>query len=758
MKNLKHFFNHNWTVVLFVVISVLFFWQFFFRGKIPIPGDTIVGMYNPWRDEVWDRKISGVPVKNFLITDPVRQQYIWRKLAINQMKAGNLPLWNPYSFSGTPLLANVQSAPFYPLNILFVFLPFPFAWGVLVVLQIILANVFTYFFLRHIQVGKVASLIGSLSFVFSGFTIAWLEWNTLIHVALWLPLLLLSVEKLSKKITPTWIFLYLFASISQIFAGHLQILFYSQIVLHLYLLAKVISLLKARNSSKIFIGEYLLTILLMDIVALAVTAIAWIPAIQLIVHSAREFDQGSFLKDGWFIPWQNLIQFLIPDFFGHPSTLNYWGVWNYAEFVGYIGVGSFIFSLYSLFFVRSKKVLFFGTLIVVSLLLSLPTPLSSLPYIWSVPFISSSQPTRLLFIVDFSLSILAAFGVEEFLKAKNRKNMMVILLLVGLVFFSAFSFLFFFSSDNSTLSSLHVNISMRNILPPLFFFSVISFILLFPKTKRVAGYATGVLILFIIIDLFRFGWKFTPFTPWQWLYPETRITKLIPKDIEKGRILATDSKIMPPNFSGALQLFDISGYDPLYILEYGQLIASWERNAPDISPSAFNRILTPQNPHHFIANLLGVRYILSLKESNDIDDHLIAQKGETYLYENNKAFPRVFLVHSLVRAKDSQDAIEKLYQNKENLREVGIVERDVKLESDPSYVDIGPHLEIYEAGRIRIQLATGGGFLILTDVYYPTWKVYIDNKESELYRVDFALRGVVVPKGVHTVEFRDHLL
>src|SRR5436190_24315622 len=34
-----------------------------------------------------------------------------------------VPAWNPFAFSGTPLLAASQSGVFYPLNALFLFLP-----------------------------------------------------------------------------------------------------------------------------------------------------------------------------------------------------------------------------------------------------------------------------------------------------------------------------------------------------------------------------------------------------------------------------------------------------------------------------------------------------------------------------------------------------------------------------------------------------------------------------------------------------------
>ena len=84
---------------------------------MPIPSDTIIGLYHPFRDLFAKQYPNGVPYKNYLITDPVRQEYPWRYLEVSIENIGQLPLWNPYTFGGSPLLANFQSAVFYPFNI-----------------------------------------------------------------------------------------------------------------------------------------------------------------------------------------------------------------------------------------------------------------------------------------------------------------------------------------------------------------------------------------------------------------------------------------------------------------------------------------------------------------------------------------------------------------------------------------------------------------------------------------------------------------
>ncbi|HSA84321.1 MAG TPA: hypothetical protein VLF20_05575, partial [Patescibacteria group bacterium] len=125
---------------VFLFITFLFFNPVFISGKLPIPADTIIGLYHPYRDLYASEYPRGIPFHNSQITDPVRQQYPWKVLSIDSLKSGQLPLWNPYNFAGTPLLANMQSAVFYPLNIFFFIMPYQFAWSLLIVSQPILAG------------------------------------------------------------------------------------------------------------------------------------------------------------------------------------------------------------------------------------------------------------------------------------------------------------------------------------------------------------------------------------------------------------------------------------------------------------------------------------------------------------------------------------------------------------------------------------------------------------------------------------------
>ncbi len=737
----------------FVIITGIFFWQFLFKGLLPIPADTIVGLYNPYRDLFAQEYPNGIPFKNFLITDPVRQQYPWRNLSVSGIKSKELPIWNPYSFSGTPNLANSQSAAFYPLNILFVIFPFEIVWSFLILLEPLLGGIFMFWYLRNLRLDNFSSFFGGVIFSFSGFFTTWLEWGTVLHAALWLPLILLSIDKILININKNkkllmWSLILVFSTVSSFFAGHLQTFFYLSLVGAIYILVRL-----WQSKSKKFAGALFVTWL----VTLVIVSIQLIPSLRFILLSARDTDQLFWQKEGWFIPWQHLIQFLVPDFFGNPSTLNYWGTWNYGELTGYVGMLPLIVALYALIFRKDRKTLFFGSLLFVSLIFSLPTLFAKLPFFLSIPFISTAQPTRLIFLIDFSMSILAALGLNYLIKTKKWKEIFLPIGVVGIFLLILFGIVQLGQQLGIDVEDLGV--AKRNmILPLLLFISSLLLIAAFLKFDK--RYKSYLLILFIIItifDLFRFSWKFNTFSKKEYLFPSTSSIDFVKAHVGDYRIATTDPRILAPNFSSVYKIQSVEGYDPLFLNRYGEFVSAINRNEPNIKPPfGFNRIVRIENFSSDLIDLMGVKYVLSLSEMTDPGFVKVYEEGQTKVYENKQVLPRVFFVDEVKFAKNKQEAISLMFNKSFDPGRTAIVENNIdKINFEKGEAKIVK----YSENVVEIQTENDSeGFLILTDSNYPSWHVRINNQETKIYRTDYNFRGIKVPKGSNRIIFYDKIL
>jgi hypothetical protein len=122
---------------------------------LKIPGHV----FPPWSAQY------GMALKNNAMPDVITQIYPWKKITIDSWKQGQVPLWNPYSFSGTPHAANYQTAVFSPVNLLYFILPFLEAWSIMILLQP-LFGIIHVFLAAGSKRSKPTSLIGSIALCF----------------------------------------------------------------------------------------------------------------------------------------------------------------------------------------------------------------------------------------------------------------------------------------------------------------------------------------------------------------------------------------------------------------------------------------------------------------------------------------------------------------------------------------------------------------------------------------------------------------
>ena len=148
-KRLNRWLKWGGPAIILVLVMILAapYWR---QGKVPFPGDYLVNSFPPWQ------YFYGLPVKNSAMPDVVTQMWPWKHLVTDFWRRGIIPLWNPNNFSGTPLLANYQSAVFHPANWLFFILPETDAWSLMVLGQPLLAGWFTYGLARAWRLSRAA--------------------------------------------------------------------------------------------------------------------------------------------------------------------------------------------------------------------------------------------------------------------------------------------------------------------------------------------------------------------------------------------------------------------------------------------------------------------------------------------------------------------------------------------------------------------------------------------------------------------------
>ena len=106
---------------------------------------------------------------HLLITgDNLQQNYPLHVLVGSMLRHGQLPFWNQYIFSGTPLMADFNAGAFYPLTGLFVVLPDRAAWIATEVLLFSAIAVGMYVFLRALKLSTAACVLAAATYAFAG--------------------------------------------------------------------------------------------------------------------------------------------------------------------------------------------------------------------------------------------------------------------------------------------------------------------------------------------------------------------------------------------------------------------------------------------------------------------------------------------------------------------------------------------------------------------------------------------------------------
>ncbi|HUY30196.1 MAG TPA: hypothetical protein VMV02_04295 [Acidimicrobiales bacterium] len=129
--------------------------------------------------------------------DDLTQNYPLRVLSGELIRSGQLPAWNPYIWSGTPLVAGWNAGALFPGTWLFAVLPGVAAWTLNLVAVGVTSGTGTYLLLRRLGCGPLAGVLGALAFTDTGFMSGQIVHVGLVQGTSLLPWMLLSVEVLA---------------------------------------------------------------------------------------------------------------------------------------------------------------------------------------------------------------------------------------------------------------------------------------------------------------------------------------------------------------------------------------------------------------------------------------------------------------------------------------------------------------------------------------------------------------------------------
>lgn len=758
--------KNKYIFILFVIITVLIFRNYFFKNLVPFSSNLLLSYYEPWTTYQGQNKIPNKPMG----FDNLRILYPLRKLTIDQIKNFEIPLWNPYAFSGNMLLATYQSAVFHPLSFLFFILPQIDAWSIIIILQPILASIFMYLFLKELGMKTKIAFFGSTVFAFSGYFIVWWEENFMLaYSALFLPLILFSTLKLFKKISILPFILLVLGLTFSVLSGGFQTSFYVFVFSIIFTLFLYISSYKEKSKAVLLIiSAYIISVFL--------SGTHLIPNIEAFLYSARGTTDAKFIFDDYLLPLQRLITFISPDFYGNPATYNYFAHRTfYYETALFLGIPSIITAIYALFSFRNQSSVYkffsFASLVTISLGFSLPTSWFLL-YQLKLPFISTMLPTRIFFLSIFSLSIISAFGMELFLKKPQFRKILLILLILWISILSATFFLIFpYRKDIYEIVKHNDFVSLKNLILPAITLFVTSLIMLFfTFTKKWQTQVYSLLLVITLGSLFYFANKYLFFSQKNSVYPNTPVFKKLQEISGVNRIWGYKGGHVESNFMTYYHLFSPEGYDSIYIRRYGELLGAAlkkgiyspqiPRNDAFVVTNDYEKGIEKNLYRKKIITLLGVRYVVE-KNSDNIpheNENIfkpIWTDGIFTIYDFLEAFPRVFLADNFILKNSSSDLIKSFFDPNIDLLKTILLENNIDLKKENIPLNGNAEFIKYTPNEISIKTSSNkDALLFLSDNDYPDWNAYIDEEKTLVYRADYAFRSIIVPKGIHNVEFR----
>jgi len=354
----------------------------------------------------------------------LQNQFVaWREFAFSQLRHGNLPLWNPHIYCGTPFLGGFQSGLLYPLNFGYLFLPLAKAINFGIALHVFLAGFFMCLWAKRRGLSFLACLFCGALWMFCGEHFLHVmagHLDRLIATA-WIPLLFLAIDGLFKERRAGWILLGVLTISMMILGGDPQYVFYTAVAAAIYC---ALCLVRAEKRTKIALG-----LVVLCAGGAAIGAVQLWTGIEATGESVRHAGGVPYWFASMFsFPPENFLTLLAPGFFGDVKHFNYWGRYYWWEMCLFIGVTGFLLAIYGAAAGDRARRRFSVTMALLLLILALgaDTPLFRALYDWAPGFNRFRGMSKFSVLASAFLVMLAGIGLDRLVRTAKVKRWLAI--------------------------------------------------------------------------------------------------------------------------------------------------------------------------------------------------------------------------------------------------------------------------------------------------------------------------------------------
>jgi hypothetical protein len=437
----------------------------------------------------------------------------------------------------------------------------------------------------------------------------------------------------------------------------------------------------------------------------------------------------------------------------------YWGDQPIVAAPAYIGVVVFFLGILALIIDERRIKYVFAAGAVVALLLSWGKnfPVLTDFFIDYVPMYNKFRAvSSIQVILELCFPVLAIMGLQSFFKADKAKQWeglwqsaaiglgtIVILFLCKSMFsFSGASDSYFTESYGPSfvdaLKNDRKTLYSADLLRSAFFLVLTAGVLWMLIKNRMSQNIAIILVgLFMVSDLFLVDKKYVS-----------------AKDFVSGREIAVPFQETPSDAqilkdTTHYRVFEVNGnFSSARTSYFHKSIGGYHAAKPRRMQQLFDYQIAKNNME--ILDMLNVKYIIQTDK-----------EGKEFPTVNPNANGNAWFVHNLKlvnKANDEMKFLDKVDTKNVaifNINLYGNLFKNARLKRN---LDTSGkiNLRVYKPNYIKyFSESENEGLAVFSEIYYPNgWNAYIDGVKTDHFPVDYVLRAMMIPKGVHTIEFK----